>query len=117
MADLVPETDPAKLPTLGRWMMWVEKPGAPNIMFYGLAIACAVVFLADFTYEKHEKVETANTFGFYGVYGFLAFAFIIFAAKTLRMIIKRPENFYGDQDINAEETPEHMLERINHDGL
>ena len=43
--------------------------------------------------------------------GFVCFTFIIFAALVLRKIIKRREDYYSDQDINAEETPEHIVER------
>lgn len=111
------KTDPAKLPALGRMFLWVDKPGSANILFWLLAAACVVVLLLDFSYEKHEKVLIANIFGFYAIYGFLCFTFIIFGAKTLRKLIKRPEDYYGEQDINSEETPEHMLERKTHNGL
>lgn len=118
MADgATSKSDLEQLPALGRALQWVDKPGSATLLFWLLAVLCAVLTLLDFAYVKHEKVLMANTFGFYAVFGFLAFTFIIFAAKALRLIIRRPEDYYGEQDINAEETPEHMLERKTHNGL
>ena len=109
------ETDPAKLPALGRMLLWVDRPGSANKIFWALAVVCALLFLADFTYEKHGHFAVENLPGFFGVYGFVMFTGLILVAKALRVLIKRPENFYGDKAIDREEYPEAGLGKVDHD--
>lgn len=103
------------LPTLGRMMLWVDKPGSTNKIFWGLAIACLLLFLADFTYESHGHFAVEAIPGAYGIYGFVMFTLLILAAKALRFFIKRPEDYYGDKAIDAEEYPEDQLGKVEHD--
>ncbi|MFV2034808.1 MAG: hypothetical protein ACC631_06825 [Halocynthiibacter sp.] len=110
-----PKDDPANYPALGRMMLWVDKPGSANKIFWGLVIASILVFLADFTFEKHGKFYVEDIPGFYGVYGFIAFTALILIAKTLRVLIKRPEDYYGDKAIDREEYPEDQLDKVDHD--
>ena len=107
--------DPAKYPALGRWMTWVDKPGSDRKMFWALVAACVVVFLLDFTYKKYGHFGVEYIQGFYAVYGFVMFTGLIFAATALRMIIKRPENYYGDKAVDTEEYPEAELDKVDHD--
>lgn len=111
------ETDPAKLPALGRMLLWVDKPGSANKLFWGLAIACVLLFLLDFTYEKHPHFDVELIPGFYGIYGFVMFTGLILAAKALRVLIKRPEDYYGDKAVDREEYPADQLKMERHDGL
>ena len=110
-----PKDDPALYPPLGRALMWVDKPGSANKLFWGLAIICLVLFTLDFTYKKYGKFTVEEIPGFFGVYGFVMFTLLILAAKGLRVLIKRPEGFYGDKTIDTEAYPEDQLERIDHD--
>ena len=107
--------DPSKFPSLGRALLWVDRPGSANKLFWGLAILCGLLFLADFTYHKHGHFEVENLPGFYGIYGFVMFTGLILAAKALRVLIKRPEDFYGDKAVDSEDYPEDQLERIEND--
>ena len=109
------ETDPAKLPALGRMLLWVDRPGSANKIFWALAVVCALLFLADFAYEKHGHFAVENLPGFFGVYGFVMFTGLILAAKALRVLIKRPEDFYGDKAIDREEYPDAGLDKVDHD--
>lgn len=103
------------LPALGRMMLWVDKPGAANKIFWGLAALCVFVFLLDFTFESHGHFEVEHIPGFYGFYGFVMFTGLILAAKALRYFIKRPEDYYGDKAIDGEEYPADQLEKDQHD--
>ncbi len=107
--------NPANYPALGRMMLWVDKPGSANKIFWGLAIVSFLVFLADFTYEKHGNFHIEEIPGFYGVFGFVAFTALILIAKTLRILIKRPENYYGDKAIDSEDYPEDQLDKVDYD--
>lgn len=109
--------DPAKYPALGRLLLWVDRPGSATTVFRALAALCVVMFLADFTYEKHGHFEIENLPGFFGIYGFVMFTGLIIAAKTLRIFIKRPEDFYKDKAVDTEDYPADQLEKVNSDGL
>lgn len=110
-----PTETPENYPRLGRALMWVDKPGSANKIFWGLAIFCGLLFLADFTYNKHGHFSVEDLPGFYGVYGFVMFTALILVAKALRVFIKRPEDFYGDKAVDREAYPEDQLERISND--
>jgi hypothetical protein len=99
------------LPALGRLLLWVDKPGSANKLFWGLGIFCGLLFLADFTYHKHGHFEVEYFPGFYGLYGFVMFTLLILAAKMLRSFIKRPEDYYGDKAIDTEEYPADQLDK------
>ena len=106
--------NPQNLPTLGRLLLWVDKPGSANKIFWGLAIFCGLLFLADFTYKKYGHFEVESFRGFYGLYGFVMFTLLILAAKTLRIFIKRPEDYYGDKAIDTEDYPADQLSKEQH---
>ena len=57
-----------------------------------------------------------NVPGFYGIYGFVMFTLLILVAKTLRIFIKRPEDYYGKAAVDSEDYPAAQLEQIDHDG-
>lgn len=109
------ETDPAKLPALGRMLLWVDKPGSATKIFWALVVVCVLLFLADFTFEKHGHFDVENLPGFFGAYGFVMFTGLILAAKGLRVLIKRSEDFYGDKAVDREEYPEAGTEKVDHD--
>ena len=110
-----PKDDTSTFPPLGRMLLWVDKPGGANKIFWALAALCFVLFLADFTYEKHSYFEMEHLPGFYGFFGFVSFTGLILVAKALREIIKRPENFYGDKAVDQEDYPASGLEKVDHD--
>lgn len=112
--DKLPKDNPDSLPRLGRMLLWVDKPGSANKIFRGLAIVCGLLFLADFTYEKHGYFDVENIPGFYGIYGFVMFTALILAAKALRIFIKRPEDYYGDKAVDQESYPEDQLGKVDH---
>ena len=113
-----PEKDnPLTYPVLGRLLLWVDRPGSATTVFRVLAGLCALVFVLDFTYEKHGYFAVENLPGFFGVYGFVMFTGLIIAAKTLRFFIKRPEDFYKETAVDCEEYPVDQLEKVKHDGL
>lgn len=109
--DEHPETYPA----LGRMLLWVDRPGSATKIFWALAGVCALLFALDFTYHKHGHFTVEDYPGFYGIYGFVMFTGLILAAKGLRVLIKRPEDYYGDKAVDREDYPEDQLEKVGHD--
>ena len=105
---------PEDYPALGRALTWVDRPGSANKIFWALAVVCALLFLADFTYDKYGHFDVEKIPGFYGAFGFVMFTCLILLAKGLRVLIKRPEDYYGSKAIDQEEYPEDQLERVDH---
>ena len=70
-----------------------ERPGVGRTILIGLAVMCAASFGLD-AYDKHGHFEYESWFGFHAFAGFLAYSFIVFSAKLLRRIVKRPEDYY-----------------------
>jgi len=109
-----PDENSDQYPALGRAMMWVDKPGSGNKIFWGLAVACVVVFLLEFTYKSYNSFDIEGVPGFYGIFGFVMFSALVFASKALRALIKRPEDYYGDKAVDREEYPDEGLEKGDH---
>ena len=107
--------DTSNYPALGRLLTWVDRPGNPLKLVWILAAACLIVALADFTYEKHEYFSVPNLPFFYGMFGFVMFTALILAAKALRTLIRRPEDFYAPKAIDTEDYPEQELELRSND--
>ncbi|PIE15851.1 MAG: hypothetical protein CSA68_05530 [Rhodobacterales bacterium] len=102
-------------PALGRLFGWVDKPGSANKIFVALAVVCLLLFMADFTYEKHGHFSVEHIPGFFGFYGFIMFTGLIFAATGLRVLVKRREDFYGDKAVDREDYPESGLQKVDYD--
>ena len=84
------------------------KPSAPRApkltwKYYGFASEAAVgkrrAFLLDLTeyvglFHKHIHFGIQKTPGFYGIYGFVGCVFLVLAAKELRKLVMRSEDYY-----------------------
>ena len=116
VSDRVKSDRLAGFPALGRAMLWVDRPGSAERIFYGLAVICGLLFLLDFTYEKYGHFDVERLPGFFGIYGFVMFTALILAAKALRMVIRRPEDFYADKAVDREDYPDAGLDKVDHHG-
>lgn len=83
--------------------------------FKVLAALCVVVFALGFTFEAHGHFEAEHVPGFYAVYGFVMFTLLILAARGLRWFIKRPEDYYGDKAVDAEDYPADQIAKVDAD--
>lgn len=61
-----------------------------------LYILCAVFFVADFVLHRHVDHPWEELPAFYCVYAFAAIVVLIFAAKALRFVAMRKEDYYDD---------------------
>lgn len=73
---------------------WLDKPGSVDKIVRTVYVVCALLFLGDFAYHKHPHFAVEEWFGFYGVYGFVACVLLVLAAKELRRVLKRDEDYY-----------------------
>lgn len=108
--------DPLKYPPLGRALLWLDKKQNVNRIVYGLYIVCAGLVAADFFYEKHSYFSLEYFPGFYALYGFFMCAALVICARAMRVVLKRPENFYAPNDVESEDYPEEQLGRTDNDG-
>ena len=109
------DDDPATFPALGRALLWVERPGGVEKIVYALYAVCAGLFAADFFYHKHTNLAIEEFPGFYALYGFFMCAALVICAKAMRLVLKRPEDYYAPKDVESEAYPEDQLEKVDHD--
>jgi hypothetical protein len=62
--------------------------------FWVVAALCAALVLADLFYTKHGHFAVEQLFGFHAWYGFVSCVFLVLAAKQLRRLLKRDEDYY-----------------------
>lgn len=73
---------------------WLDQRKNINKLVYLLYFACGILFLLEFVYHKHGHFQFEQWIGFYAWFGFLAYISIVMAAKLLRKLIKRSEDYY-----------------------
>jgi len=94
--------------------LWADDAGSVDRAIKYLAILCVILFVADFLIHRHSYFSIEGWYGFYPFAGFVAFTLIVLGAKTLRKLILRPEDYYGQSAIDSEEYPAEGLERLEH---
>ena len=105
----------SRLPRLGRAFLWVDVKGNPLRIVLAIAVVCAGLVVMNFVKSPYGHFDMEYLPGFYGIAGFTMFTAIIVAARGLRSLIGRPEDYYADRAIDREEYPEDELDRVDHD--
>lgn len=109
MADK--RTDPARLPPLGRGLLFLAHPRTPGVALALLAVLGAGLMAADLFYEKHPYVKLEYLFGFYGWFACAGGVLCLSVARILQGVLKRPEGYFGQRDTATEEMPADQLEK------
>lgn len=73
---------------------WLDQPGNVRKIYWGLWVVSFLLVAADLLYEKHPHFPMEGWFGFFGFYGFVSCVSLVLAAKVLRKIMMRPEDYY-----------------------
>ena len=73
---------------------WLDDPRNVNRIVYALYAVCALLLVIDPLVEKHGPFAIEHWLGFYGIFGFVGCVFLVLAAKGLRRIVMRPEDYY-----------------------
>ena len=81
-------------PPAGEKEYWLDRSASVTMVFRAVVAVCAALLLLDFLYVKHAEFKMEYLFGFYGWYGFVACVFLVLAAKELRKLLKRREDYY-----------------------
>lgn len=77
---------------------WLDRPENVRKVNFGLIGLCAFSVLADFFYVKHVHYVAETLIGAYGIYGFVSCVGLVLAAKQLRKLLKRDEDYYDNDD-------------------
>ena len=63
-------------------------------LLWGVTIAGVVLLLADLVYHRHIYHPWEHLPGFYGVFGVISIIVLVQAAKGLRKLVMRDEDYY-----------------------
>ena len=75
---------------------WLDDPRNVDKIVYALYAVCGLLLVIDPLIHKHGPFAIEHWFGFYGIYGFVACVALVLAAKELRRILMRSEDYYDD---------------------
>ena len=73
-----------------------DRPRNVRRLLYALYCVCALLLAADFLVQRHTQHAWDGWPGFYAGYGFVGCVLLVLIAKLLRLVLKRPENYYDD---------------------
>ena len=73
-----------------------DNPRNIKALIYGLYVACGVLLALDLFVHRHVEHWLETLFGFYGFYGFICCFFLVIAAKEMRKLVQRKDDYYDD---------------------
>ena len=79
-----------------------DNPRNVQRVLWLLYSAAAVLLLLDLVVHRHTEHPWEGLLGFYPAYGFVGCVVLVVAAKWLRRVIMRPENYYQQDDLPAQ---------------
>ncbi|MEO1492425.1 MAG: hypothetical protein AAFV19_09775 [Pseudomonadota bacterium] len=93
-ADRAPE--PAEIPRKAEDEVptWTDDKKTVDRICYGLYALGALLLLIDPLVHKHGPFEIEHYVGFYGLYGGVVCVLLVLAARVLRRVLMRPEDYY-----------------------
>jgi len=80
---------------------WLDEPRNVKKIVYALFVLCAGLIAADLFVHHHGHFAFEEWFGFFGFYGFFSCVGLVLAAKGLRVLIKRREDYYSRESLDA----------------
>jgi len=73
-----------------------DKKANVAMLFRVLYGVCALLVLLDLFVHRHVEHPWEGLAAFYPLYGFVGIVILVLAAKGLRRLVMRPEDYYGD---------------------
>lgn len=73
---------------------WADKPANQRLIRRILFGACVLLVIADFVVHRHISTDIERVPAFYALYGFVALVGVVMAAKGLRRLVMRDEDYY-----------------------
>lgn len=93
-------------PALGPRARWEEpgaqpgfwdKKGNAEWLFRILYAISAILVVVDLFVHRHAEHPWEHVKAFYPLYGFVGIVILVLAAKGLRRLVMRPEDYYGGE--------------------
>jgi len=75
---------------------WLDRAENVRKIYYSVWVASGLLLLVELFIDKHGEVGIEHFWGFHGFYGFVSCVLLVLAAKLLRRVLRRPENYYDD---------------------
>ncbi len=75
---------------------WLVRPKTITLLWRVFIAILAATVLGELLVHLHPHFGFDGWFGFHAWYGFMTCAAMIFFAKGLALLIKRPDTYYGD---------------------
>ena len=75
---------------------WLDERRNVMRLIWVFAALCAGVLVIDAGFHRHEEFFWEGWFGFYGFFGFIACVVLVLAAKELRRLVMRREDYYDE---------------------
>jgi len=73
---------------------WLVRPETIRLLWISFIVILAATVLADLFVDHHGKFGVDGTIGFYAWYGFLSCVVLVFVARALGVLLKRPAAYY-----------------------
>jgi len=73
---------------------WLDHPRNVRKIYFSVWIGCVILLLLELLIDKHVETAAEHWFGFHGFFGLIACVALVLAAKLLRRVISRPEDYY-----------------------
>jgi hypothetical protein len=73
---------------------WLDNPQNVTKLYRTVWVIGIILVGFDLVVHKHEEFGFAGWFAFFAVYGFVACVTLVVAAKVLRRVVMRPEDYY-----------------------
>lgn len=73
---------------------WIDEPKNVDRIVWALYAVCALLILIDPLIHKHGPFAIEHLWGFYAIYGFIGCVGLVLAAKLMRVVLMRSEDYY-----------------------
>ena len=100
MLDETGLTEPCRPPTVADFPddgePWLVRPGTIRMAWIAGIAALGVLLLVQLTFSMHGYFPIEEVFGFGAWFGFGACVALVLVARTLGLVLKRPDTYYDD---------------------
>ena len=73
-----------------------DNPKNVKRVVHALVAVCVITLVLDFFVSRYVDHPWEGMFGFYAVYGFVVCMFLVLAAKEMRKVVMRKEDYYDE---------------------
>ncbi|MDG2170659.1 MAG: hypothetical protein P8L44_22350 [Opitutales bacterium] len=77
---------------------WFDHKSSRKLLWWLLWITCGLTVVAELFIHRHPYFDIDGLFSFYAITGFIGCSLMILGAKGLGLILKRDENYYGEEE-------------------